>query len=120
MPELGFVYDESTRRRCVSLERSEPGWTGWAGWIGLGAWVGLLLAGTIAVYRSSVDREFRAGLALLIGGQFALHLCYGDEIFLYSLHFAPFLCSSCRYCLYESSAQTIAGFGNDPHSLCGN
>lgn len=91
MPEFGLVRDQESHRILSSIEQSKLRRTGLAGRIGLGAWVALLAAGTIAVFRSSVDHAFRACLVLLIGGQLALHICYGDEVFLYSLHFAPLL-----------------------------
>jgi hypothetical protein len=54
-------------------------------------WLGLLVAGFIALVKGGVDRRFRVFLALLACGQLGLHSIYGEETFLYSLHFATVL-----------------------------
>jgi hypothetical protein len=62
-----------------------------AGWIGAIGWGVLFVAGGIRLFQTEQRRE----LLLVVGGflafQFLLHLIYGDEPFLYSLHFLPAL-----------------------------
>ena len=91
MPEPGFTRDWQTHHLNLSIERSELNWGSLTATIGIAAWIGLLMTGIFACVRAAADRAFRAALAILIGGQLALHMAYGDEIFLYSLDFAPLL-----------------------------
>ncbi len=62
-----------------------------AGWIGAVGWALLFVAGGVQTFRM----EQRRDLLIVVGGflafQFLLHLVYGDEPFLYSLHFLPAL-----------------------------
>lgn len=54
----------------------------WTALLGLGTWSLVALPGY---------RVLRATLAITLASQFTLHVIYGDETFLYSLHFAPLL-----------------------------
>jgi len=54
----------------------------WAGLLGLGAWALLTL---------KTQRAFRTVLGGLLLGQLGLHVVYGEETFLYALHFFPLL-----------------------------
>jgi len=54
----------------------------WAGLLGFGAW---------AAFRFPEQEKFKVVLGLTLLGQLGLHLLYGDETFLYSLHWLPFL-----------------------------
>lgn len=50
------------------------------------AWAGLLLLGLAALIRGRVDARFRFVLGMSILFQLILHMRYGGEIFLYSMH----------------------------------
>ena len=67
-------------------------WSGsLVGTITLLSWLALLLIGFWSLYRMKRDRKIRLGIGLALLGQLGLHLIYGDETFLYSLHFLPLL-----------------------------
>ena len=55
------------------------------------AWLALLALGAIGLRNAPELRALRIALLLTLAGQFALHVVYGEETFLYSLHFAPLL-----------------------------
>ena len=52
-------------------------------------WIALLVTGVVVRWRGA--RRLQIFLLIALGAQYALHLVYGDEVFLYALHFAPFL-----------------------------
>jgi hypothetical protein len=54
-------------------------------------WVGLLSAGFWALITMPAHPRFRLVLGLLLGGQWLLHLVYGEETFLYAIHVIPLL-----------------------------
>jgi len=54
-------------------------------------WIALLGTGLWAALRSRVHRRLRIALILSVVYQYALHLIYGNETFLYSMHFMPLL-----------------------------
>lgn len=54
-------------------------------------WVALLLLGGVAFVRIREHRALRIVVAGTLAGQLALHLVYGDETFLYTLHWLPLL-----------------------------
>src|SRR5262249_44502167 len=68
---------------------------GWAGGVAALLWCALLALGGYAAWPlrkgAEIPREFAVLVPLLIVGQFGLHLVYGSETFLYSLHYAPLL-----------------------------
>lgn len=55
------------------------------------AWAGLLALGVYGLVASPGFPAFRLVLALALAGQFVLHLFYGYETFVFSLHFLPLL-----------------------------
>lgn len=68
---------------------------------------GILLAfGVFQFFNSKNNTKFKLILGLSILGQFALHLVYGDETFLYSLHYMPLLVTLASYSL-KSKYRTI-------------
>jgi hypothetical protein len=63
-------------------------------------WLIVLTAGLAALVRGPAPARFRLMLGAVLAGQIALHLIYGDETFLYALHFWVLLmlvagCCSC-------------------------
>jgi len=54
-------------------------------------WAALLMLGLWALFTVPQHNKFRLVLGLLLAGQLMLHLAYGEETFLYALHFAPLL-----------------------------
>ena len=61
------------------------------GAIGVALWSLLLVAGVWGAARAGRDGRFRIALGLVILGQLALHMLYGEETFLYSCHFGSLL-----------------------------
>jgi len=61
------------------------------GTISLILWGALLACGIWAIFRLKQQTKFRVALGLMILGQLLLHMIYGEETFLYSIHFAPLL-----------------------------
>jgi hypothetical protein len=61
------------------------------GAIGVILWSLLLIAGVWGAARTGRDGRFRIALGLVILGQLALHMLYGEETFLYSCHFGSLL-----------------------------
>ena len=59
--------------------------------LAVGAWLGLLALGAFAMLTLREHRRTRLALAAVLAGQLGLHLVYGNETFLYSLHWLPLL-----------------------------
>jgi hypothetical protein len=76
----------------LSVQYSMPGSRGLLGVAGLLLWLALLAAGLLGVRRApSQWRRFLTVLFCTLAGQVALHLVYGEETFLYGLHFLPLI-----------------------------
>lgn len=92
MPGIEYV-DKINRTdwELLSVQYSVP-WSGSiVGTLALISWFALLLIGFWSLYRLKRDKKVRLGIGLAFLGQLGLHLIYGDETFLYSLHFLPLL-----------------------------
>jgi hypothetical protein len=76
---------------CLSFEHSSLGSTGPVGQAATIGWALLLSAGVWGTLRDGSLPLFRRVLLLTIAGQVLLHLVYGFELFLYSLHVVPLL-----------------------------
>jgi hypothetical protein len=75
----------------LSVQRSLPGSGGfWGATAGL-AWGVVLCLGLWGFYRAGNNPRLRSAIGLVLLGQLGLHLLYGEETFLYSLHFVPLL-----------------------------
>lgn len=57
----------------------------------LAAWIALLAYGALSLVRGTGQPEYRITLGLLTLAQAAMHFLYGEETFLYSLHYLPLL-----------------------------
>jgi len=75
----------------MTVQSSRPGSSGALGMVATVLWVSLLGLGLWALVKVKRLGRFRWVLILSLLGQFGLHLVYGDETFLYALHFAPLL-----------------------------
>ncbi len=71
----------------LSTQGSSPGSGGYCGLVSVILWVVLLAVGVAGFFTTKKLRRFRIVLGLLLLGQLLLHAVYGDETFLYSLHF---------------------------------
>ena len=75
----------------LSVQHALPGTGGWLGGAALVLWVAALGAGGWALLRGPGSRRLRIVLGVTIASQFALHLLYGPETFLYACHWGPLL-----------------------------
>ncbi|MEK6222908.1 MAG: hypothetical protein N2D54_11735, partial [Chloroflexota bacterium] len=92
MPEIQIVnMSQKAPWLEMSVQQSVPGSSGWLGLIAVAAWVILLTIGISTLFNSKTYEKFRLTLGLLLVGQFGLHLFYGNETLLYSLHYLPFM-----------------------------
>jgi hypothetical protein len=70
---------------------SNPGSGSIWGAAAVGLWLGLLVLGIWSFFKVKGHAKLRFVLGFTLLGQIALHLIYGDETFLYSLHILPLL-----------------------------
>lgn len=75
----------------LSMQASAIGSTGLISGIAACIWAALLGLGVWALFTHPFGKAFKLTLGLTLLGQFALHLVYGEETFLYTLHFLPLL-----------------------------
>lgn len=82
-----FAVKKEHPRLTVQFSRIAEGVP--LGYVPALAWVALLALGALSIARD--DRGFAVLLGACVLMQFCLHLVYGEETFLYSLHFLPML-----------------------------
>jgi hypothetical protein len=92
MPGIRLIDNEKQREWPKMRTREGIGsWAGvWGSWAAA-LWVILLVRGIWSLVRMTEHRQLRPVLAGVLVGQLGLHLLYGDETFLYSLHWTPLL-----------------------------
>ena len=92
MPEISQIEKpEHPGRLVLSIQESEAGSRRPFGAIAAGLWLALLGIGLWELFRQKSHRAFRWVLGLGLCGQLTLHTLYGDETFLYALHYGPLL-----------------------------
>jgi hypothetical protein len=92
MPEVAVQDNPLTDKwPQLSVQFAEIGSTGAIGLAGITIWLSLLFYGAISMVKDNRNDKFRLVLGLTIAGQLLLHLLYGNETFLYSLHWLPLL-----------------------------
>ena len=90
MPGIETVQ-RSSRQDVMSVQRSLPGSGSAAGRLAAGAWVLLLSLGAWAWFSVQAKSPVVRLVGLVVPAQLALHLVFGGETFLYSMHFLPLL-----------------------------
>jgi hypothetical protein len=75
----------------LTVQASSPGSGSLWGRLAVCFWTVLILIGCYGLLRLKQHGRLRIMLGLTILGQLALHIFYGEETFLYSLHFLPLL-----------------------------
>lgn len=85
------VKDDNRVITIMTTQSSSSGSGSVWGVIAAGLWAPLLGLGLWSLFFSKQNQQMRVALGLILLGQFVLHLMYGPETFLYSLHFAPLL-----------------------------
>jgi hypothetical protein len=92
MPAIRVVVKpEKQPWPTMSTQMSLPGSGSLWGAAGVVIWAALLAFGIWALFGMKRHSRFGIVLGLTILGQLGLHLLYGDETFLYGLHFGPLL-----------------------------
>ncbi|HZV99038.1 MAG TPA: hypothetical protein VFF74_08625 [Methylophilaceae bacterium] len=90
----------------LSVQFSRPGSGSTFGLWALVLWVSLLVLGTWGGFRARRP-IFVAMLWLIIVGQIALHLLYGEETFLYVLHLMPLLIAVALLSIYTPAKKFV-------------
>ena len=90
MPELGVRRDASGEL-ILTVQASPPGSASLVGAAGVAVWVALLAVGFWAFLRAKRHGPLRLVVGVSLLGQLLLHVAYGEETFLYALHFVPLL-----------------------------
>ena len=75
----------------MTIQHSALGSAGLAGGIATALWGALLAVGVVTLLRKGPLRRVRLVAGGSLAGQALLHLLYGEETFLYSLHYLPLL-----------------------------
>jgi hypothetical protein len=90
MPGIQIV-NEPNWGSILSVQRAPLSTSGLWSALATLLWLPMLGLAARSLVASNVDRGLRAALAATLAGQILMHLAYGDETFLYSLHVAPLL-----------------------------
>jgi hypothetical protein len=90
MPAIRIV-DRPGNWHGILTQLSLPGSASIWGTAAVVLWTTLLGLGLWALFSVKKQLKLRVVLGLTLLGQLALHVVYGDETFLYALHFAPLL-----------------------------
>lgn len=91
MPGVQTPIEVETRTPMLSVQLASPDLSSVAGVVALGVWVVALAWGVRGWYRCASGSAALKVIALTAVGQVALHLVYGEETFLYTLHLMPLL-----------------------------
>jgi hypothetical protein len=92
MPKLEtYRQERQLHSRVLGVQHAPPGGASVAGWPAVVLWVGALGLGGWAFARDRERKRLRLAVGALLAGQLVLHLVYGEEVFLYALHYTPVL-----------------------------
>ncbi len=91
MPAIQEIARNPVGWPWLEVQKSLPGSAGTLSQLAVGLWTLLMVAGAWALLRLRHLARFRLVLGIALLGQLVLHLLYGEETFLYSLHFMPLL-----------------------------
>ena len=83
--------ESATTPLLLSFQNATIGSGGFVGLAGTAIWLAMLALGAYALLYLKVDAKTRIVLAGTLAFQYALHLTYGGETFLYSIHWWAFL-----------------------------
>ena len=93
MPDIELVVRtvNSPEWKIFSIQHALP-WSGsLLGGLAVLSWFVLLCTGFWNLLRGSLSVRMRLSVGLILLGQLSLHLVYGEETFLYALHYLPLL-----------------------------
>lgn len=86
MPSIQVIGDAS-----LSIQTSDMGSSGLYGIIASIMWVVLFTYCLFNLFRNPAFKKLKIVILFTLAGQFSLHMLYGNETFLYSLHWVPIL-----------------------------
>ncbi len=92
MPDVELI-DKLNRTdwKILTVQNSWPWSGGFFGAVAVFCWIVLLCTGFWNLFWGSTFPRLRLIIGLVLAGQLALHLIYGEETFLYALHYLPLL-----------------------------
>lgn len=90
-PTITIASTDSSGWPLLIMQKSLPGSAGLLGIVGTFMWSALLGLGIWTLFALKALLSLRIVLGLSLLGQLGLHILYGEETFLYSLHFLPLL-----------------------------
>jgi hypothetical protein len=92
MPAIEVVDRPGAGQWPIMLTQpAAPGSAGPLGVVSVGLWIALLAIGVTALVSLRTHARLRLFLVGVIAGQFALHVAFGNETFLYAPNFLPLL-----------------------------
>jgi hypothetical protein len=93
MPDVRVIEDNTVvdNGRRLSVQKSPVGSSSRWGFAAASVWIALLALGAWALFTLRDHARLRLALGLTLLGQISLHLIYGEETFLYSMHYMPLL-----------------------------
>jgi len=91
VPVAHFIGEPERTGRHVSVQCADIVKGGFSYLFAVCAWLTLLAYGAWALCRSAPSRKFGLAVLAMLGFQVLLHQIYGEETFLYALHFSPLL-----------------------------
>jgi hypothetical protein len=80
-----------TARLVMSVQNVLPGTGNALGLVAVLSWMALLVLGVVGILSMRNNFRLRIVIALTLASQLSLHLVYGEETFLYAMHFLPLL-----------------------------
>ncbi len=93
MPDIELVVRtvNSPEWKIFSIQHALPWSGGLLGGVAVLSWFVLLCTGLWNLFTGSLSVRMRLSIGLILLGQLSLHLVYGEETFLYALHYLPLL-----------------------------
>lgn len=91
MPRIDPQFRDYQPQAVLFTQPSRPGSSSAIGFAAFVLWTALLVGGVAGLFSTPELRPLKLALVLTLLGQFSLHVLYGEETFLYSLHFMPLL-----------------------------
>jgi len=93
----------------LSVQHALPGSAGILGVVSVMLWTVVLAMGIWGIFSARENGRFRLALGLVLSGQLLLHLAYGEETFLYALHYVPLLVVLAAYGTTTRARYTVLG-----------
>ncbi|MBI9047401.1 MAG: hypothetical protein JEZ06_23145 [Anaerolineaceae bacterium] len=92
MPSIGVIEAfERVGWPIMTIQLSPPGSATYWGTIALIFWIFISGFGIWSLFKTNFHGKFKITLGIIILFQMGLHIFYGNETFLYALHFLPLL-----------------------------